>query len=134
MNTQRLSLVLTTINLVILGCTLAPERPAIAAPGVAPVLRARALEIVDDQGRVRASIAVYPPTAVDGRQHPETVLLRLTDPKNGPVVKIEASEEGSGLWLSDDSPQGGVRLMAKKHTGTFVQVTNKDGKEQFVRP
>lgn len=133
MNTQRLSTILTTINLVILVFTLSRDRSAVAQD-VAPMLRGRGLEIVDDQGRVRASITVFPPTTVDSRQYPETVLLRLTDPKSGPVVKLEASEQGSALGLSDDSEQGGVRLMAKKHTGTFVQVTNKDGKEQFVRP
>ncbi len=133
MNTQRLSTILTTINLVILVFTLSRDRSAVAQD-VAPMLRGRGLEIVDDQGRVRASVTVFPPTTVDSRQYPETVLLRLTDPKSGPVVKLEASEQGSALGLSDDSEQGGVRLMAKKHTGTFVQVTNKDGKEQFVRP
>ncbi len=133
MNTQRLSTVLTSINLVILVFTVTRNGFAVGQD-VAPVLRGRALEIVDDQGRVRASITVFPPTTVDSREYPETVLLRLADPKSGPVVKLEASEEGSALGLSDDSEQGGVRLMAKKHTGTFVQVTNQDGKEQFVRP
>ncbi len=138
MRIQRLATVLAVINFVLLLFLLAQTmRPAVAqavARDVAPVLQGRALEIVDDQGRIRAMIAVQPPTSVGGRDYPETVLLRLTDPKSGPVVKLEASEEGSGLGLSDDSPQGGVRLMAKKHTGTFLQVKDRNGREQVIKP
>jgi hypothetical protein len=63
-NHQRLTITLTFVNLILLAFGLAQLRPAVAQ-GVAPVLRARALEIVDDQGRVRAEIKVLPaqPTA-----------------------------------------------------------------------
>ena len=84
MSVQHLALVLTAANLVILGYQLVPKEPA-TAQGALPVLRGRALEIVDEQGQIRASIAVYPPTTVDGKQYPETVLLRLRDPKLGPM-------------------------------------------------
>ena len=57
MNIQRLTITLTLFNLILLAFGLAQLRPAVAQ-GVAPVLRARALEIVDDQGRVRAEIKV----------------------------------------------------------------------------
>ena len=133
MKTQRLLSALTVINLVVLIFLLAQVEPTVAQ-GVAPVLRGRALEIVDGEGRVRASITVDPPVTVDSRAYPETVLFRLSDPRSGPVVKIDASEEGSGVGLSDDSPQGGIRLMAKNRTGTFLQVTNKNGREQIIRP
>ena len=56
---QRLLIALTVVNIALLAFSVA--RPDTAgAQGVAPVLRGRALEIVDDHGRVRASIAVYP--------------------------------------------------------------------------
>ena len=54
---QRLTIILTALNLILLAFGLAQLRPA-TAQGVAPVVRARALEIVDDQGRVRAEIKV----------------------------------------------------------------------------
>ena len=57
MNIQRLTITLTLFNLILLAFGLAQLRPAVAQ-GVAPGLRARALEIVDDQGRVRAEIKV----------------------------------------------------------------------------
>jgi len=58
---QRLLIALTIVNLNLglLVFSLAQPRSA-AAQGVVPVLRGRALEIVDDRGRVRASITVFP--------------------------------------------------------------------------
>ena len=55
MKIQRLLIVLTLVNLVLLISTLAQIRPAVAE-GVPSVLRGRALEIVDERGRVRASL------------------------------------------------------------------------------
>jgi len=48
MKIQRLLVVLTLVNLVLLIVTLAQMRPA-AAQAVAPVLRGRALQIVDER-------------------------------------------------------------------------------------
>jgi hypothetical protein len=71
---------------------------------VAPVLRGRALEIVDDHRCVRASISVLPadpnvkmPDGATG--YPETVLFRMINSKGRPNVKIEATEDGSGVGL-----------------------------------
>src|ERR671928_638077 len=58
MNLQRPLLALTVLNLVLLAVLLARLRPA-EAHDVPPVLRGRALEIVDDAGKVRASLKVY---------------------------------------------------------------------------
>lgn len=55
--TSRIALALTLLNLVLLGgLILSQATAAFGRQGVAPVLRGRALEIVDDQGRVRANI------------------------------------------------------------------------------
>ena len=51
MKTQRLAIVITLINLVILAFNLSHLHPA-TADDVTPVLRGRALEIVDDHGQV----------------------------------------------------------------------------------
>src|ERR1041385_660475 len=106
MKTQRFALALTVVNLLLLAFQVAQSRNA-EARDTLPMLRGRGLEIVDGQGRIRASITVEPPTTVDSRAYPETVLLRLTDPKSGPVVKITATEEGSAISMSDDA-KGGV--------------------------
>jgi hypothetical protein len=60
MNTQRFAIGLTILNLFILSSGLFRANSA-ALPEIAPVLRGRALEIVDEQGRVRAMIKIFPP-------------------------------------------------------------------------
>jgi hypothetical protein len=59
MKIQRVLVALTVLNLVLLMFLMAQIRP-VTAQNIAPVLRGRALEIVDDQGRVRAEIKVHP--------------------------------------------------------------------------
>ena len=138
MKLQRVALAVTGINLLLLvylvGQTLQPAaaQEASGKAGVAPMLRARGLEIVDDQDRVRALLAVMPPAVVDGKQYPETVLLRLIDPTSGPVVKLTAAANGSGLTLSDDA-DGGVKIYARDR-GSYLKVVSKEGKEQVVQP
>src|SRR5438128_2722532 len=126
---QRLTLGLTLLNLVLLlVLTLSRVSSALGTQAVVPVLRGRALEIVDDQGRVRASITVYATTTVSSQTYPETVLLRLIDPKSGPVVKLTAAANGSALGLSDDA-DGGIQLYARD-TASFVRVVDKSGRTQ----
>ena len=125
MTTQRFGFILTTINLVFLLMLLVQNYALVEAKENLAVLRGSALEIVDSQGRVRASISVEPAVTMNGRMYPETVLLRLTDPKNGPIVKLEASAEGSAMGLSDDA-EGGVQLFAKSDRN-FVRVVDPAG-------
>jgi hypothetical protein len=136
MKTQRLAIVLTVINLVMLMFNLAHVRPA-TAEGGAPVLRGRALEIVDDHGKVRAQIIVTPAQlGKDGHRYPEGTLFRLIDPNGRPAVKIGASADGSGISLAGDSERrewSGVQILANG-TGSTVKLTNKDGREQLIKP
>ena len=55
MKIQRFAIGITLLNLGLLIFVVAQGRK-VEAKGVAPVLRGRALEIVDEQGRVRAEI------------------------------------------------------------------------------
>ena len=132
MKTQRLAIGLTIVNLMLLIFLLAQIRWA-GAQNVAPVLRGRALEIVDAQGRVRAEILVYGPEKVGSKLFPETVLFRMADQNRRPVVKFTASENGSALGLSDDA-NGGVELHANREKGNFLKVVSKDGREQVIKP
>ena len=132
MKTERIAIALTIINLGLIVYLLAQISPADAGQVAPPVLRGRALEIVDTNGKVRASITVEKPVTVDSKFYPETVLLRLSDPKNGPVVKLQAGENGSALWMSDDA-EGGVQILAKD-AGSSVKVTDKRGREQVLKP
>ena len=111
---------------------------SVVAQGVAQVLRGRALEIVDDQGRVRASISVLPgdPTRKmpDGSTgFTETVLVRLINSKGRPNVKLQVSDEGSGLMLAGESDPTYIQIGAKG-TNTSLKLTNKDGRQQLIKP
>lgn len=135
MQANRIGIALTVVNLVILGVVLTLLKPTIAQPksnpGALPVLRGSGLEIIDAQGRIRASITVEPPVVVDGKHYPETVLLRLRDPRLGPLVKITADANGSAIGLSDEA-EGGVQILARD-TGMVFRMTNR-GKEKVIRP
>ena len=132
MKIQRIAIGLTVVNLLLLLFLLAQIHRT-TAQDVVPVLRGRALEIVDGQGRVRAEILVHGPERVGGKLYPETVLFRMADQNLRPVVKFTAADTGSMLGLFDDS-QGRVQLNAKSDTGNFVKVVNKDGREQVLKP
>ena len=136
MKTQRIAIGLTVLNLAILTFVLIRGKSMISP--VAPVLRGHALEIVDDQGRVRAMIKVFPesPTAQmpDGTKgYPETVLLRLIDSKGAPNVKIAATEDGSAVSLGGASNPTNVQVLARG-TSTSLKLVNKDGREQPIKP
>ena len=137
MKTQRVAIGLTMLNLVVLMVVLLRGNHA-QSPEVAAVLRGRALEIVDDQGRVRAMIKVFPdnPTVKmpDGTMgYPETVLLRLIDSKGAPNVKIAATEDGSAVSLGGESNLTHVQVLARG-TSTSLRLVNKDGREQLIKP
>ena len=132
MKIQRIAVGITVINLLLLIFLLAQIHRT-TAQDIVPVLRGRALEIVDDQGRVRAEILVHGPERVGGKLYPETVLFRMTDQNRRPVVKFTAAENGSALGLFDDA-QGRVQINAKSDTGNFMKVVNKDGREQVIKP
>ena len=131
MKAQRLLVVLTVINLGLLVFLLTQTRLYIGAQGVrvwtnidGSVLRGRALEIVDDQGRVRAAINVHP--ADQAHAYPETAILRLVDQNGRPSVKLSTSERGGGLALVSDTEGTYVQL-----TGRELAVT-KDGRRQAI--
>lgn len=139
MNFQRLGVVLTAVNLgllLLVLAALAQIRPTAAAQDVAPVLRGRALLIVDEQGRVRASLNVLPPKIQkNGERSRETVLLRLITERGRPSVKIAASEESAGLTLvgptgtKDTYVQLGANGMV-----SLLRLKNEDGREQLIKP
>ena len=134
MKTNQLTIALTVINVGILIFSLARVLPA-AQPDVIPVLRVRALEIIDQQGNVRAQIIVAPATTMpDGQKYPETTLLRLIDPNGRPAVKIAASVDGSGISLAGDSEKrewSGIQILAEG-MGSSIKLTDKDGSENLI--
>ena len=136
MKTSRALVALTIVNLVLLLLVLAQQvRPAIAQ-GEPPVLRGRALEIVDGQGRVRASIGVLPPSGTQaGDGSAETVLLRLITERGRPTVKIGASEPQSGLsFAGPTNTKDTYVVLQAKGTTTSLKLRSEDGREQVLTP
>lgn len=145
MKVQRFYIVLTVVNLGLTIFLMAQLRrveaiaPATGEAGTPPaVLRGSSLEIVDEQGRVRASIQVHPANTTfkmpDGKiGYPETVMFRLIDPNGRPEVKIGASEQGGGLGLIGESDSTHVILEAQGAT-SLLKLANKDGRQQIIKP
>jgi len=133
MKIQRLLIALTLVNLALLIFTFAQIRPAVAE-GVPPVLRARALEIVDERGRVRASLSVLP-ASKHGETYPETVLLRLITERGRPSVKIGASEQAAGVSLAGPTnTKDTYVILEAKGTASSLRLRNEEGREQIVKP
>jgi hypothetical protein len=137
MKNHRLLIVLTLFNLALLAFSLTRQNAAGAQNDI-PVLRGRGLEIVDDRGRVRASITIFPadpnvkmPDGTTG--YPETVLLRLINSKGRPNVKIQATELGGGAGFGGENDPTYAKLGATG-TSASLKLTNQDGREQIVKP
>jgi hypothetical protein len=133
---------LTFVNLGILIFTVFHHTASVQASGSEQVVRGRALEIVDGQGKVRASISVIPQgparradgsLANDGKIYPEAVLFRLIRPDGRPSVKIETSEQGSGLDLGGGIDPTYIVLSAAGGDPS-LSLTNKNGRLQVIKP
>src|ERR1700741_137808 len=125
MKAQRLLVVVTFVNLALVVFALAQTRPALAAD-VPQLLRGRGLEIVEAEGRGRASISVMPAgTSAHGDRYPETVLLRLITERGRPSVKISASEEASGVSLAGPSGTSNTYVILEAK-GTTTALTMKN--------
>ena len=138
MEPQRLLTALTAANVALLWyqSMMRPE-PRLATTVDAPgVIRGRALEIVDDRGKVRASIAVLPedPKVVwNGKPYPETVLLRLMSPEGRPNVKLGASRVGAGLLIGGESDPTYVQVIAEGGESR-IKLINTDSVERVITP
>jgi hypothetical protein len=134
MASQRPTIVLTVINLVLLVFLLAQTRVQIGAGGVrlwtniqGSVIRGRSLEIVDDEGRVRASIMVHPGDPAAAAPSGGTAILRLVDENGRPSVKLATTQQGGG----------GLALVSESQ-GTYIQLTGrglavtKDGRQELI--
>ena len=135
MKTQHILVALTVANAAMLVFSLTQPHTT-AAQDVAPVIRGRALEIVDDHGRVRAEIKVLPaqPTLKmpDGTTgYPETVQLRLISSQNSPHVKLATMEDGAGLVLGGEK---GYTQLLSRGPDPFIKIVTKGGREKTIKP
>jgi hypothetical protein len=113
---------LTAINLAILIFGLVQTR-SIPAPSVPSVLRARAIELVDERGKIRAQLNV---------ESNEEVVFRMRDAKGTIRVKVGANIDGSGLVLLDDRTEPTVQIRANG-AGPSMTLIRKNGQERVLR-
>ena len=136
MKNQRLLVALTVINLGLLAYQVVRPRYVFAQDN-APVLRGRALEIVDDRGKVRAELRVFPPNPKhklpNGDPYPETVLLRLIAPNGWLSVKLATDVRGGGLYLGGAEDPTMTRLGADG-AKAYLELVNKDRQAKVIRP
>lgn len=120
---------LTAANFVLLsGIVLSRALPA-TAQDTPQMLRGSGLEIVDGQGRPRATISVLP--AAGGAT--ETALFRLIDANGQPSVKIAASMTGSGLSFVGGDDLSYVILEAEG-LHPRLRLVEQGGRERLVEP
>jgi hypothetical protein len=137
MKSQKLLYVLTAANLGLLGYqTFRPHAARASTPDLPGVLRGRGLEIVDAQGRIRASLSVIPedPKVIwNGKPYPETVLLRLISAEGRPNVKLGASSKGAGLLIGGEANPTYVQVLADGGEST-LKLINSSGTERVIKP
>ena len=123
MRTQRLAFTLSVANAGFL-LMLAGQGNSIASPPTPRVVRAQAIELVDEGGQVRAALTV--------ESNGETV-FRLRDAKGTIRVKLGASEDGSALLLIDGSTEPGAHILSRR-TGTTFTLKGPDGRAHVIKP
>jgi hypothetical protein len=133
---EKLLTLLTVVNLGVLVFTLAERKVVDARSDLPQVVRARTLEIVDGQGRLRASLGVMPAESAPGNQpFPETVLFRLITERGRPAIKVSASEEGAGFMAAGPSgTQNTYITLGSKGTTASIRMKNESGAEQTLAP
>jgi hypothetical protein len=127
---------LTCINVVLLALGVIQWLQFAHAQPEPSVLRGQALEIVDRQGRIRASISVQPAgETTSGEEYPETVLLRLITEEGRPTVKIQSTEPSSGLsFAGPTGTQNSYLILQADGTQSSLTLRNEDGLERVVTP
>lgn len=122
MKFQRVAIVISVLNLLILVFTLSNVRST-AQANVSPIIRANVIELVDEQGKTRAQLKV--------EQTGETV-FRLRDSKGTIRAKFGASDDGSGLSLMDDRTDATVQIRANK-TGGGIILFDRNGEKRDLK-
>jgi hypothetical protein len=118
MKSQSLMIGLTLANALMMTVILV--KPQITEAQNQPgVLRGTALEIVDQRGKVRASITQFPadPNVLmpDGtRGYPESILFRLIDSNGRPSVKLTATDEGAGFSFTEAKGDAYANMIVRK--------------------
>jgi hypothetical protein len=118
------NLALGVLNAALLIFLLTHGRPALTQASPA-ALQAQRIELVDNQGVVRAQLTV--------EESGETV-FRMRDAKGEIRVKLGASETGSGLLLNNGATEPGVHALAQNGGVATITLHGKGGIRNVLAP
>lgn len=122
MKYQRVAIVLSVLNALLLIFVVAQVRSE-AQRDVAPVLRAKAIQLVDDGGKIRAQLDI---------EKTGEVVFRLRDEQGTIRTKLGAGRDGSGLSLMDDRTEATVQIRANKDGGG-ITLFSRDGRQNLLK-
>lgn len=122
MKTTRIAIVFSVFNLMLTVFLLA-QAPSEAQQNISPVLRARAIELVDEAGKVRAQLNV---------EQGGDVVFRLRDSTGTIRAKFGANEKGSGISLMDERTEATVQIRANQDGGNITLI-DRAGKQQVFK-
>ncbi|HEX8846166.1 MAG TPA: hypothetical protein VF791_16075 [Pyrinomonadaceae bacterium] len=122
MKSQRAANIFSVLNLLLLFFLLI-QTPSTAQQSVEPLVRARAIELVDEGGKVRAQLNV---------ESTGEVVFRLRDAKGTIRSKFGADESGSGLSLMDDRTEATVQIRANQSGGSMILI-DRDGNKRAIK-
>ena len=88
------------------------------------VVRAQLIELVDKNGKVRASLKI---------EEEEETVFRIMDSSGTIRVKIGGGQDGSGIVLLNEETNPGVHILAKG-IKTSLTLVSKDGKKNEIVP
>lgn len=127
MRIERFAIAVSVVSLALVSWvvldaqTKTPAEAAEAPPGV---LRAKAIELVDDAGQVRAQLNVEP----DGE-----AVFRLRGEKGTIRVKLGAKEAGSGLILMNDETEPAIHMIANE-SATSLTLLGEGKPPRVIEP
>ncbi|HKY04088.1 MAG TPA: hypothetical protein VJQ56_04315 [Blastocatellia bacterium] len=123
-----LTLAVTGINIiaaVVVACGSISNREAAAdATQIPKVIRAQAIELVDERGQVRAQLHL----GEDGGGN-----LRLRGGDGTVRVKLAGTTDGSGLLLFDKEAEPALWLAANR-SGTSLTIAEKGKEKRIIKP
>ncbi len=122
MKFHRLCISLCVVNLLFLVFITVQDRSQ-ADERVLPVLRTRAIELLDEKGKKRAQLNV---------ESNGEVVFRLRDSTGTIRAKFGADDRGAGLILMDERTEATVQLRANQNGGNLALFT-RDGRKNEIK-
>jgi len=131
MKSQRLGILLTLFNLVLILLLVTQAGFTTTPTATSAITKTNLLELVDNRGLVRAQLKVES----DGE-----VVFRLRDTNGTIRVKLGAGDTGSGLLLLDETTEPAIHMIARRAgtterpTTTSITLQGANSQPRVIKP